>query len=151
MCVIWSQGPSPACLSMCVPKASCQDMWIPRTSLNTLFYQTDLRLLLLSRCFQPRHHHGHTNPCPPPVARRPPWWKYLQCKNLFTLYSEEYSRLRNTRDNQTIVVQFCQDQPKLYPALLLPFTPYHSVLSYPGPRVKLETLAGYSIPFRWVY
>ena len=31
---------------------------------------------------------------------------------------------------------------------LLLFTPYHSVLSYPGPRVKLETLAGYSIPFR---
>ena len=26
---------------------------------------------------------------------------------------------------------------------LLLFTPYHSVLSYPGPRVKLETLAGY--------
>ena len=26
---------------------------------------------------------------------------------------------------------------------LLLFTPYHSVLSYPGPRVKLDTLAGY--------
>ena len=39
----------PACLPMCVPKASCQDMWIPRTSLNTLFYQTELQLLPLSR------------------------------------------------------------------------------------------------------
>ena len=29
----------------------------------------------------------------------------------------------DARDNQTIVLQFCQDQPKLYPALLLPTPP----------------------------